>query len=225
MSLQQCAAAAVQVFPTTPIHTRSGVYSLRVVMVAIAKPQSSWNPRAAGDCGLSGPSCGSCALGGSGATSWGLWQIHNSTGAYLVTQTHSTNACDWATWLFDPVNNAKAAYYLYRKQGLTRAWGGAARVWDTDAVQAAIPDAVAAVKAAQTAPQKTSTTTPSSVSVPVTAVIAHPAVVVGAVLAVGGLTVAGIEVVQHRRQRREWCGRQVNHDTVSTKEDSNYAMD
>lgn len=226
MSLQQCAAAAVQVFPTTPIQTRSGSYSLRAVMVAIAKPQSSWNPRAAGDCGLSGPSCGSCTFGhGSGATSWGLWQIHNSTGAYLVTQTHSTNACDWATWLFDPVHNAEAAYYLYRKQGLTRAWGGAGRLWDTDAVQAALPQAAAAVQAAETTTQQASTTPTSPVSVPVTSVSPHPLVVMGAIVLAGGLTVAGVEAAQHQRQIREWFGRQRRRDTVDPKEDSHYAMD
>lgn len=133
MSLQQCAAAAVQVFPNTPIQTRSGVYALPVVMVAIAYPQSHWNPVAAGDpigscSGCYGPSC-------QNLTSWGLWQIHNSTSVYLQQQTQSTNPCVWANWLYHPVNNAKAAYYLYRTLGLARAWGGATRQWDTDAVE------------------------------------------------------------------------------------------
>lgn len=145
MSIQQAAQAAVAVFPATPIRTRSGLYSLPVVMVAIAGPQSSWIADQPGDrvgtCpGCYGPNC-------AGMTSWGLWQIHNSTQPFLTQVTGSSDPCTWARWLYDPVNNARAAYYLYRAQGLQRAWGGDS-TWDTDAVEAALPQAQAAVAAA-----------------------------------------------------------------------------
>lgn len=163
MSIQECATAAIQVFPSTIlIPTRSGRYPLPVVMVAIAGPQSGWNPAIAGDpLGESG--CTSCVPPDChGYTSWGLWQIHNSTRTFLIAQTHSTEACVWAQWLYDPVHNAQAAYYLYQQQGLVGAWGGANGQWDTDAVQAALPAAQAAVQAALQAKSQSHPTAPTS---------------------------------------------------------------
>ncbi len=113
MSIQQAAQAAVSVFPNTSVTTPYGTYSLRVVMVAIAGAESGWDPTANGDCGLGGPSCGSCAGSGGQATSWGLWQIHNVHSAYLTQASGSSSPCGWQRWLFNPLNNAKAAWALY----------------------------------------------------------------------------------------------------------------
>lgn len=223
MSIQQCASAAVRVFPDTAIETRSGRHSLRAVMVAIAQPQSGWNPRAAGDCGLPGPSCGPCTLGGSGATSWGLWQIHSSTSAFLVAQTHSTNACDWAAWLFNPVNNAKAAYDLYQRQGLAGAWGGASGQWDTDAVEAAIPQAEAAVAAVTSAPGVGGSTVGSTQKTPTRSVLStitpSPPVALAAVLVAGGLSIAAWETDANWGSIREWFGRPRRRGTIIPKGD------
>lgn len=96
------AIAVANTFPNTTIKTSVGNYPLPVVMVAIAGAESSFDPKAKGDYGYSGPTC-------DGSTSWGLWQIHNSHSAYLTKQTGSTNPCTWEQWCFDPGNNAKAA--------------------------------------------------------------------------------------------------------------------
>lgn len=120
--IAQCAAAVVAVFPKNlTVTVAQGTYSLRVMMVAIAGQESSWNPNAAGDCGLTGSSCGECTYGGSGATSWGLWQIHNSNHVYLTQQSGSSNPCTWQKWLSNPTNNARAAYQIYQSQKLN-AW-------------------------------------------------------------------------------------------------------
>lgn len=152
MSITQVAAAAVRVFPDVPVSTARGPVSLPAVMVAIAGPQSNWAVDAPGDplgtCpGCSGANC-------RGFTSWGAWQIHNSTQPFLADVTHSQDACVWATWLNDPVHNAEAAWWLIRQYptvaiGLARGWGGAAGLWDSPAVERAMPQAERAVRAAR----------------------------------------------------------------------------
>ena len=111
MSLASVARAAVATFPDDAIDTPQGAYPLPVVMVAIAGAETggTWADDTAGDCDFSGPSCGQCSFGGSGATSWGAWQIHNSHATYLEQVTGSSDPCSWARWLFVPSNCAQAA--------------------------------------------------------------------------------------------------------------------
>ena len=148
MSIQQAAQAAVAVFPADiAVATPAGVYPLPVVMVAIsgAETGGTWDPQAAGDCGLGGPSCGTCLFGGTGATSWGLWQIHNVHSAYLTQQTGSSNPCVWAQWLFNPRHNAEAAWALWTGNVSTflRNW----TTWNTQRYLTYLPQAVQAVQA------------------------------------------------------------------------------
>ena len=131
MALSDAVLAAQAVFGATPIQTPDGEHSLVAVMVAIAGAESGWDPRCAGDAGLKGPSCDGMALGRSvaGATSWGLWQIHNVHADFLRASTGSDDPCAWAEWLYDPVNNAKAALHVLGPdpgRGLQNwsTWGG-----------------------------------------------------------------------------------------------------
>jgi hypothetical protein len=110
MSVAQAAAAAVAVFPNVTVTTTAGPLPLPVIMVAIAGAESGWNPTALGDYGYGGPTCPTYG----GATSFGLWQIHNIHAAYLATLAGSSDPCVWIPWLFDPLHNAVAAYGIYR---------------------------------------------------------------------------------------------------------------
>lgn len=188
MSIQQAAQAAVSVFPNTSITTPHGTFSLRVVMVAISGAESSWDPTANGDCGLGGPSCGSCAGGGNQATSWGLWQIHNVHSAYLSQVSGSSSPCGWQQWLFTPHNNAVAAYNIYQSQGLN-AW----TTWQTGAYAAYLSQATSAVQSAQTP-------TPRSTS-PVKKIQQEPAVLIPVVLLLLGVLGVGTDIAWIRDQR------------------------
>jgi hypothetical protein len=110
------AQAAVATFPDVLIPTPLGGLPLPVVMVSIAGEEScGFNAQAAGDCGYDLPACGSCTCGpGTGATSWGAWQIHSIHEDYLRGVTGSSDPCVWSRWLFDPLNCAKAALWLYQ---------------------------------------------------------------------------------------------------------------
>ncbi len=152
MSIQQCAAVAKAVFPDVPIVTRLGTYSLPAVMVAIAWGQSRWEPRQAGD-PLGEPGCSSCVPPDClRYTSWGLWQIHNNWHAYLTAVTGSHDPCIWATWLYDPLHSAQAAYYVYAHSGtsptarLDNAWGGALGSWEALIPASVLAQAVVAVQ-------------------------------------------------------------------------------
>lgn len=140
MSLQDCTAAAVHTFrSSTIVATPYGRFPLPVIMVAIAGAESAWSDIARGDYGLPGPQCG-------GYTSWGLWQIHSVHSAYLSRVTGSSNPCDWAAWLYVPVNNAAAAAAVMGSNvaaGLT-AW----TTWNTGAYRQYLQTAAAAVAAA-----------------------------------------------------------------------------
>lgn len=136
MAITDAVLAAQAVFPPTPIQTPDGTHSLITVMVAIAGAESGWDPRAAGDPGLRGPSCDGMANGRVvvGATSWGLWQIHNAHGDFLRAETGSDDPAAWAKWLYDPVNNAKAALHVLgpnAQHGLENwsTWGGRWAPW------------------------------------------------------------------------------------------------
>ena len=92
------------------------------ILIAISFCESGGDPDAAGDCGLGEPSCGPCTYGGEGATSFGLFQVHLPAWyPYLETVTGSQDACDWAAWLKQPTNAARAAAHILRTQGL-KAW-------------------------------------------------------------------------------------------------------
>lgn len=111
MAITDAVLAARAVFPPTPVRTPEGTHSLISVMVAIAGAESDWDPHAAGDPGMRDPSCDGVAHGRAvvAATSWGLWQIHNVHADLLRAATGAEDACVWAEWLYDPVNNARAA--------------------------------------------------------------------------------------------------------------------
>ena len=190
MSIAQCAAAAVLVFPAAAVPTTAGSLSLPVVMVAIGGAESSWNPAAAGDAGLPGPSC-------AGYTSWGWLQVHSVHAAYLEGVTGSADPCAWATWLYDPVHCAQAALAVYQGQGLG-AWssytdGG----WQANiaAAQQAVTAALAAVGGGAGGVVGVPTVAPA---IPLAAGIA---LVVGGVVAV---ELGAVEAVRSwRRLRRE----------------------
>lgn len=136
MAIADAAAAAKAIFPPTPIQTPDGTYSLVAIMVAIAGAESAWDPRAAGDPGLRGPSCDGVADGRAivAATSWGLWQVHNVHADFLRAATGADDACVWAEWLYDPVNNARAALHVLGaapQRGLENwsTWGGRWAQW------------------------------------------------------------------------------------------------
>jgi hypothetical protein len=138
VSIQDAAQAAVTTFPEALVQTPDGTFPLPVVMVAIAGAESGWDDSAQGDYGLGGPSCG-------GYTSWGLWQVHNVHAAYLTQQTGSSDPCVWARWLYDPANNAAAAWALLSGDvpgGLSN-W----TTWNTGAYRAYLGQAAAAVAA------------------------------------------------------------------------------
>jgi murein DD-endopeptidase MepM/ murein hydrolase activator NlpD len=80
--------------------------STAAVMVAIAGAESGWNPVAVGDAGLADDTWG---------PSIGLWQIRS-----LRAQTGTGRERD-ASRLTDPAFNARAAFTIYKQQGL-RAW-------------------------------------------------------------------------------------------------------
>lgn len=146
MSIQQAAAAAVAVFPHTMIATTAGTLALPVVMTAIsgAETGGTWDPSAGGDCGMGGPACGPCLFGGTGATSWGLWQIHNVHAPYLTQVTGSTNPCTWASWLADPIQCAHAALAVLRGTNGLNNW----TTYQDGSYRSYLPAATSAVAAA-----------------------------------------------------------------------------
>ena len=143
MAIQDCAVVAIKTFGTRQVTTPRGVFPLRVVMVAIAGAESSWNNGSQGDYGLSGPNC-------HGYTSWGLWQINSVHSAYLTRMTGSSNPCDWATWLYDPANNATAALAVLGSNLDLSAW----TTWNTGAYLKYLSQAQDAVNAALASAQQ-----------------------------------------------------------------------
>lgn len=205
MSIEQAAAVA-KVFPTTAIHTSQGDLPLRTVMLAIAGAESSWTVDDDGDCGLPGPPCGSCADESGGATSWGLWQIHNVHADMLTQYTGSTEACAWRAWLFDAANNAKAALAVYNEQGL-----GAWSTWNSGKWSEFIGQAQAALL--QASPTTSSPGSTGITSYPVTIGTAPAAPryapwvgwgLVGASLLAAGATVAVVETDVHWSDIVRW---------------------
>lgn len=207
MSIAQAAQAAVAVFPATTVSTSLGPLPLRVVMVAIAGAESGWNPVADGDCGLGGPACGTCPGAYGGATSWGLWQIHNAHAAYLTAQTGSTDPCVWRQWLEVPRHNAFAAYHVYQSQGLA-AWSTYRNgAWEPHRNAAAQAVARAEGAAAGTSPGPAGSTQ-TAVVVPAPAPASSIAALGAALLLMGGLTIAVVEewtpLRQAGRRVRAW---------------------
>lgn len=155
MSLAQIAAAARAVFPDITVSSPIGRYPLRVLMVAIAGHESSWEPGAHGDC-LGGPghyngppACQNCA-------SWGAWQVNLPTWGPLLTHlTGSTNPCTWAQWLTDPTHAATAAWAIYQADEASFGAGQGFQAWQPDfsgGVQAHLAAAAAALGASATIP-------------------------------------------------------------------------
>jgi len=201
VSIEQ-AAAVVKVFPTTAIQTSQGDLSLQVVMLAIAGSESGWTVNADGDCGLGGPSCGSCSDESGGATSWGLWQVHNVHSAMLEKFTGSTDPCTWRSWLFDADHNAQAALAIYDEQGLN-AW----TTWQNGAWAAHVATAKAALTTTSPGPTTSLTSYPVTIGTAPAAPRYAPWVgwgLVGASLLAAGATVAAIETDTHWSDIREW---------------------
>ena len=122
-AIDVCADAAIKVFSSkVAVTTPDGVYALPIVMVAIAGAESGYN---AGAWAWDGdPQYGVCA----GATSFGLWQIHN------VHYAGGLSFCDWAHSLLNPLTNAEAAAAVLGSnpaQGLQAwtTWGNAYTAW------------------------------------------------------------------------------------------------
>lgn len=216
MSIQQAAAAAVSVFPATTVNTSRGRLPLRVVMVAISGAESGWTPTADGDCGLGGPSCGSCPGTGGLATSWGLWQIHNVHSAYLAQQTGSTSPCAWRSWLFTPHNNAQAALHIYQSQGLG-AWGA----YNDGSWASHISAAQSAVQAAMASPGPSEDVAQlgnsSGVAIPTPGSGIRGGVVIGLMLLGGGAAILAVDTDVHWAQIREWAARPISWGRMNTK--------
>jgi hypothetical protein len=104
MSIQDCATAAANTFPS----------SIQEIMVEIAGAESSWVNNCPGDFGLTdGPQASD------GSTSWGLWQINSINSDILQNFTGSSDPDTWQQWCYDPNNNAQAALQIYNNpQGL-----------------------------------------------------------------------------------------------------------
>ncbi|MDA8118469.1 MAG: hypothetical protein M0Z85_00125 [Gammaproteobacteria bacterium] len=210
MSIQEAAGAAMSVFPGATIATSQGDLSLQTVMVAIAGSESGWTVDADGDCGLGGPSCGSCSGESGSATSWGLWQIHNVHSEMLTNYSGSGEACGWRSWLFNAANNAKAAFAIYEEQGL-EAWS----TWQSGAWAShvgAAQDALTALSAAP-GPSESAENGGSQAITAGTAPAAPRHVpwvgwgLVGVSLLAAGATVAVVETDTHWSDIREWLGR------------------
>jgi len=142
MSIQQAAEAVVKVFPNVTVATPGGPLPLRVLMVALAGPQSQYDPTVRGDYYGTCRSCYPPYIC-DGYTSFGLWQVHLPAWyPYLAAVTRSAKPCDWAQWLYNPLNSARAAYHIYRSAQGLNAWNptpGKPNGWYT---QGASPKAV-----------------------------------------------------------------------------------
>ena len=221
MSIQEAATVARANFPASiSVTTPHGTYALPVVMVAIAGAESGWNPQADGDCGLDGPACGTCPNVSGGATSWGLWQIHNVHAAYLTQATGSTNPCTWRSWLFVPANNAKAAWAL---------WGGNLATflgnWSTWSNKAYIAHLSAAQTAYQAATASSATSPFGSSGSPLTSAgsvtsrltRSGEATILASGVAVAALAIVAIETDWHWSQIREALRRRRRNGTIKSE--------
>lgn len=143
MSIEEAARVAIAHFPDTPVETPSGVFSLPVVMVAIAGGESGWRTDAVGDAvdrtqTQRYPAC-------NGYYSWGLWQINIGANLPAVVKLGAPNTpCGAAEWLKVPENNARAAKAIYNSQGL-----GAWTVWKNQSYLRYLSQAQTAVNQAK----------------------------------------------------------------------------
>ena len=106
-----------------------------VTMVAIARAESGWNPRAHND------------NAGTGDNSYGLWQI-NMIGA-LGPERRTLFSIDSNDELFDPATNARAAKIIHKQQGFD-AWS----VFRHGTHKQFLDDALDAVKESGLAPKE-----------------------------------------------------------------------
>ena len=132
MAIQQVAQAALAVFPQTQVRTPRGPYALPVVMVAIGGAEDGFgngpgDPLSIYRDGGAAERAYSCG----GMTSFGTWQINLPAHSAMVANLSgvpASNPCGQAAWLAQYENCAKAAYAVYRSQGL-----GAWTTWNTGA--------------------------------------------------------------------------------------------
>lgn len=196
MSLQTCAAAAVATFPASKsVVTARGVYPLPVVMLGIGGAEDGWGNGPGDplsiyrDGGVSERpySCG-------GYTSFGWPQINLPAHYAMVAGLSgipASNPCGQAAWLADYTNAARAAYAVYRSQGL-----GAWTTYNTGAYLQYLGQAQAAVEAIA----GLSKTVPGPVpSLPQSG--ASPAYI-GGFVAIGGIALLGVSLLAQRHARR-----------------------
>ena len=208
MSIQQCAAAVVQVIPASVmVQTSVGLVSLREVFLAIGGVESRWVTTAAGDSVAElhafaaahpgvrvgyPPSWATC----NGYSSWGWLQINWIHYAYLASVPGSTSPCVWASWLFDPVHCAQAAYALYQGAGLAPWAPDMAGPWLQYLPQAQA--AVAAARRSSTGGTPAPPTSPPTTVAQTAPVAATPIPATGAALLIGafGLALVALGAVE-----------------------------
>ena len=201
MSLQTCAAAALNVFPDVAVATPRGTYRLPAVMLAIGGAENPGWGNAPGDSlsiyrdgGVSERpySCG-------GKTSFGTWQINLPAHSAMVASLSgipASDPCGQATWLADYLNCAKAALAVYRSQGL-----GAWTTWQDGAYLQYLGTAASAIAAAAAAATPTPSPTPSPAPTPGTPAV-NPWLAGLAVLGIVAVAGAGGWYVSRLPQRR-----------------------
>lgn len=157
MSLQSVASAVAATFPDVPIQTPVGVVSLRAVMVAIAGAEDGWgnsygDPLSIYRDGGTVEAAWSCQ----GYTSFGAFQVNLPANHGLVASLSGLgDPCSMAAWLADYGNAARAAYAIYRSQGL-----GAWTTYNTGAYLGYLSQAQQALVATQGRPTADGGTVP-----------------------------------------------------------------
>lgn len=205
MSLQMAVAAAIRHFPAVLVATSAGTVDLRAVMVAIAGAETdgSWSGSAAGDPlsiyrdGGAAEQAYSCG----GKTSFGVWQVNLPSHAAMVAALSgipASNPCGQAAWLADFANAAKAAYAVYRSQGL-----GAWTTYQTGKYLHYLAKAQAAVSAALAATTPPPTSQPPTSQPPATLPPTgqNPWAPIAVVGAVGLLAVATLVAAPNLRRK------------------------
>ncbi len=96
-----------------------------IVMVAVAGAESGYQPEARGDHYSNFPPAEQpvyLQYSWEGYTSFGPWQVNTRWHwPELEIWTGSTDPAVWAAWLFDVLNNARAAFAIWESQGFS-AW-------------------------------------------------------------------------------------------------------
>ena len=174
-----------------------------ITMVAIAGGESGFNPNIAGDSpailrelGLTaeaneilngGRTCP--PFSENGFASWGLWQINLNVHTDMVARLSglaSTDPCALATWLKNPVNNARAARAVFDERATFAPPGFTAwTVYNRQRYLNFLPEAREAVAAAQTQVPTQPSPVPSPVPTPGIGTTTTNFLIIAAAAAVG----------------------------------------